>query len=119
MENISIEKLNELYVDTIKRCGTYLIDSDDLVIGYNIFEEFDIGAISYLHTDNLKKLVEDGLISVEIMRKSSTLRNKFLALQQGDEWNINAVRHSPRWKEILELADEINSMVEHYANGER
>lgn len=119
MENISIEELYQLYVDTIKRCGTYLIDSDDLVIGYDIFEEFDIGAISFLHTDNLKKLVEDGLISDEIMLKSSTLRSKFLALQQGNEWKINAVRHSSRWKEILELGDEINSTVVRYANGKR
>ncbi|MDR6551880.1 hypothetical protein [Paenibacillus qinlingensis] len=116
MKKISIEELYELYVDTIKRCGTYLIKADDLVIGYNIFEDFDIGAISFLHTDNLKKLVEDGLISIEIMRKSSALRTKFLALQHGDEWNINAVRHSSQWKEILELADEINSRVERYAN---
>ncbi|OPH47917.1 hypothetical protein BC351_39175 [Paenibacillus ferrarius] len=117
MEYISIEELYELYVDTIKRCGTYLLDSDDLVIGYNIFEEFDIGAISFLNTDNLKKLIEDGLISYEIMLKSSTLRSKFLAIQQGDEWKINAVRHSSHWKEILELADEINSMVVRYTNG--
>ncbi|BFT70109.1 hypothetical protein [Paenibacillus sp. P36] len=115
MKKISIEELYELYVDTIKRCGTYLLDSDDLVIGYNIFEEFDIGAITFLHTDNLKKLVYDGLISYEMMFKSSTLRGKFLALQQGDEWNINAVRQSSQWKEILELADEINSMVVRYA----
>ncbi|MGO4500576.1 hypothetical protein AB4114_32405 [Paenibacillus sp. 2RAB27] len=119
MESISIEELYELCVDTIKRCGTYLINSDDLVIEYNIFEEFDIGAISFLHTDNLKKLVGEGLISVDIMRKSSTLRNEFLAIQQGKEWNINAVRHSSRWKEILELADEINSMVVRYVNAER
>ncbi|KRE64164.1 hypothetical protein [Paenibacillus sp. Soil750] len=111
MENISIEKLNELYVETIKKCGTYLISSDDSVIGYNIFEEFDIGATSFLHIDNLQRLVEAGLISDEIMRKSSTLRIKVLALQQSDEWNINAVRHSSQWMKILELSDEINSMI--------
>lgn len=113
MESILVEKLNELYVDTIRKCGTYLLSSDDSVIGYNIFEEFDTGATSFLHPDNLQKLIEAKLISDEIMRKSSTLRNKVLELQQGDEWNINAFRHSSKWKKILELADDINSMIGH------
>lgn len=45
MENITVEKLYELFANTMKLCGTYLLSSDDSVIGYNIFEEFDIDAV--------------------------------------------------------------------------
>ncbi|MEC0180119.1 hypothetical protein P4H61_01220 [Paenibacillus peoriae] len=107
MEKISIEKLMELYVDTINKCGTYLLSEEDMVIEYNIFEEFDTGVTSFLHADILQQLNDAGLISVEIMNKSSILRNLVLELQQGDEWNINAVRNSPEWRKVLELADEI------------
>ncbi|CAM4428531.1 hypothetical protein L1N85_26795 [Paenibacillus alkaliterrae] len=82
IENISIEKLNELYVDTIRKCGMYLLSSDDWVIEYNIFEEFDTGVVSFLHSDSLQKLNDAALINDEIMHKSSTLRNKVLELQR-------------------------------------
>lgn len=98
----------ELYVDTIDKCGTYLLSEDDVVIGYNIFEEFDTGITSFLHADNLQKLKDAGLISDDMMYKSSILRNMVLELQQGDKWNVNAVRNSPEWRKVLDLADEIN-----------
>jgi len=111
MEKISIEKLMELYVDTIDKCGTYLLSEDDMVIGYNIFEEFDTGVISFLHTDVLQRLNDAGLISDEMVYKSSILRDLVLELQQGDEWNVNAVRNSPDWRKVLELADEIKGCL--------
>ncbi|MCJ8014871.1 hypothetical protein MUG84_24610 [Paenibacillus sp. KQZ6P-2] len=111
MEKISIEKLMELYVDTLDKCGTYLLSENDMVIGYNIFEEFDTGVTSFLHTDVLQRLNDAGLISDEIMSKSAILRNLVLELQQGDEWNINAVRNSPEWRKVLDLADEIKGCI--------
>ncbi|WP_068498383.1 hypothetical protein [Paenibacillus kribbensis] len=111
MEKMSIEKLMELYVDTIDKCGTYLLSEDDMVIGYNIFEEFDTGVTSFLYADILQRLNDAGLISDEMMNKSSILRNLFLELQQGDEWNIDAVRSSSKWRKVLELADEIKGCL--------
>jgi hypothetical protein len=112
MNKISIDRLMELYVDTISKCGTYLLSEEDIIIEYNIFEEFDTGVISFLHTDSLQRLNEEGLISNEIMYKSIELRDLVLELQQGDKWNINAVRNSIEWKKVLELADEIKIMLE-------
>ncbi|CAM3610868.1 hypothetical protein PALU110988_30325 [Paenibacillus lupini] len=119
MMTITLEKLYEFYINTMKSCGTYLLSSNDSVIGYNIFEQFDIGAVSFLHRDNLQKLFEAGLINDEVMNKSLILRSEFLELQQSDEWNINAVRYSSVWRQILKLADEINSLVERYTKEER
>lgn len=107
MDKVSVEKLMELYVDTIDKCGTYLLSEDDMVIGYNIFEEFDTGVTSFLHADVLQRLNNAGLINEEMLYKSSTLRKLVLELQQEDEWNVNAVRSSQRWRRVLELADEI------------
>lgn len=112
MDKTSIDKLMELYKDTIYKCGTYLLSEDDVVIGYNIFEEFDIGVISFLHTDSLLKLNDAGLISDEIIYKSSTLRELVLELQQGDKWHIYAVRNSTEWKKVLVLSDEIRIMLD-------
>lgn len=114
MEKIPTEKLMELYVDTIVRCGTYLLNEDDVVIEYNIFEEFDTGITSFLHADNLQKLYDAGLINNEMLYKSSTLRNMVLELQQGDEWDVNAVRNSPKWRRVLQLADEIKGLIGGY-----
>ncbi|MHA6530787.1 hypothetical protein [Paenibacillus sp. BAC0078] len=109
MEKISIKKLMELYEDTINKCGTYLLQEDDVIIGYNIFEEFDIGVTSFLHTETLERLNDAELISDEVMYKSSILRNLVLELQKSDAWNVNSVRTEPEWRKVLELADEIKS----------
>lgn len=112
MDQISLERLMELYVDTISKCGLYLLSMDDRCVEYNIFEEFDIGVISFLHADTLKKLNKAGLISDQMMEKSSTLRNWVQALEGGEYWNVTSVRYSSEWREILELADEIKFLLE-------
>lgn len=113
-EKISTEKLMELYVDTINNCGTSLLSEDDVVIGYNIFEELDTGITSFFYADDLQRLKDAGLINDELMYKSSTLRNMVLELQEGDEWNVKAVRNSLEWRRILQLADEIKGLIGAY-----
>ncbi|WP_379142988.1 hypothetical protein [Paenibacillus sp. sgz500992] len=111
MKNISLEELMEMYVDTLSKCGTYLLSADDTIIGYNIFEEFDTGVISFFHTASLQKLNDAGLITEEIMEKSAALRSLVLELQKGDKWNINSVRNSIEWRKILDVADEIKENI--------
>ena len=47
MKKISLEELMELYKYTLEKCGTYLLEVEDKIIEYNIFEEFDIGIHTY------------------------------------------------------------------------
>ena len=108
---ISINKLMEFYVDTLEKCGENLLEMSDEDIKYNIFEEFDVGAISFLHDNTLSKLKEANLITEEISQKSSVLRSKFLLLQNTDLWNVVSVRNSENWNEILKLSDEIKSLL--------
>lgn len=101
----------EFYVDTLKKCGTNLLKMSDEDIEYNVFEEFDVGAISFLHDNTLSKLEKANLITKEISKKSSVLRSKFLRLQNTDLWNVDSVRNSKKWNEILKLSDEIKSLL--------
>ncbi len=108
---IITNKLMEFYIDTLEKCGTYLLKMSDEDIEYIIFEEFDVGAISFLHDDTLAKLKEANLITEEISQKSSVLRSNFLLLQNTDLWNVDSVRNSENWNEILKLSDEIKLLL--------
>ncbi len=99
-------------MDTLQKCGTYLLDADKTTIEYNIFEEFDIGAISFLHINNLIILKDAGLINELVMSKSIELRDKFMELQGNEKWNIESVKNSTEWLEILELSDEMKRMLQ-------
>ncbi len=109
-KEISDEELYELYIDTLEKCGTYLLTEDDEIIGYNIFEEFDVDATSFLYIDSLERLFKAGLINKEEMEKSSLLRDMTFALRANNEWSLEAIRTSPKWKKLLELADEIKQI---------
>ncbi|MBH5320070.1 hypothetical protein I6N90_19900 [Paenibacillus sp. GSMTC-2017] len=111
-KGISVSNLMELYLETIQSCGTYLLHEEREIIEYQIFEEFDIGVFSFLHEDNLTILREAKLINDTIMASSLILRNKVIKLQCGDKWNVDGVRNSSEWREVLELTDEIKVMLE-------
>ena len=110
-EEILVETLMELYLDTLKKCGMFLVDEDDDIIEYNIFEEFDIGAVSFLHIDSLIKLRNAGLINDEVLAKSDELRKLFIQLQNSNQYDIISVRNSKDWRKLLELSDEIKNML--------
>jgi len=111
MKEISIEKKFDLYLDTLEKCGIELLNLSDEMIGYYIFEEFEVGAISFLYKDNLLSLADEGLIDNEIYFKSQILRKKFMALQGTDLWNIESVKKADKWKEILQLSDKIKELI--------
>lgn len=111
MYDLSVIKLMNCYLDSLKDCGMYLLSVDESEIEYRIFEEFDIGATTFLHNINLTKLKESGLINDLIMSKSAELRMKFLSLQNGDKWDVKSVKSEFEWQEVLLLADEIKEML--------
>jgi hypothetical protein len=60
MSEISLAELYDLYLDTVGRCTSELKNRSDEEIQYNLFEEFDVGAHSFLQEDNLAKLHRAG-----------------------------------------------------------
>lgn len=112
VNELSVEKRMNLYLDTLQNCGIHLLSEDAIAIGHSIFEEFDIGVISFLHVDNLSILKNASLINDQVMNKSIELRNKFMRLEGSDKWNVESVKSSSEWLEILELSDEIKKMLQ-------
>ena len=83
MEKISDKQLMEMYLDTLEKCGAYLLKKSDEDIEYNLFEEFDIGATTFLHDTVLGKLKLAGYIDSNIIEKSKKLRNQYMIRNVG------------------------------------
>lgn len=101
------------FVSTLQECGLFLLNKHNISVGTYIFEDFDIDIRSNLYPENLKFLLENGWIDDMIFQKSVQLYDKFSAIEINfpELWNVNAVKTSPEWHEILSLSDEIKSLL--------
>lgn len=63
---ISLEERYENFKKTIQECGSYLLTESDDTIKYNLFEEFSIDVISFLHEDTLNLFLNEGMIDDDI-----------------------------------------------------
>ena len=82
-----------------------------MTIAYQIFEEFDIGVISFLYPDNLQTLFEEGFIDETIFQKSLQLRALCMSLQADDLWDIRYIKSHADWKVVMLLSDEIKQLI--------
>ncbi|MEA5260008.1 hypothetical protein VB264_19580 [Arcicella aquatica] len=110
MDKISINELNDFYLETLEHCGSFLLQEDDECISYHLFEEFDIGVNSFFEKESVERLFQAGLISELKMGKSMILRDFIFEIQESNEWDIHYVKTSSRWKDILERADELRNI---------
>jgi hypothetical protein len=111
MTEISVTELYALYLDTVERATSNILDLTDEEIAYNLFEEFDIGAICFLHEDSLAKLYRAGLIDAEMVAISKEVRKRWLVLEQGSR-SIVAIKTWNDWKELFELCDWLKSKAQ-------
>ena len=97
------------FINTLNECGIFLLSVDDEKIGYFIFEEFDIDVRSNLCDNNLAMFISEGWIDDPIEEKCKKMRDSFCEIQtlHPQIWNVNSVRTSEKWLEILKLSDEI------------
>jgi hypothetical protein len=100
MKRISVSKLNELYLDTVMRCTTDLLSRDDEEIGYQLFEEFDVGAQSFLHENSLVRLHHASFIDDEMFAISKEVRERWFALQKTSR-TIEEIRTNGEWRKLL------------------
>lgn len=111
MEKYDILKENcyKRFMDTLNKCGTFLLSANDDKINYLIFEEFDIDVRSNLCDNNLTMFISEGWIDESINEKCRKLRDSFCEIEAlyPQIWNTNSVRTSERWMKILKLSDEI------------
>lgn len=105
-----LQEIKDSFLETLSKCGTFLLDENDNKVEYYIFEEFDIGLISFFYKDTLETLFKNGLISETVKRNSILLRQLVDNLQNNGEWNIKSFRNSDNWKFVLKLADNIREL---------
>lgn len=103
----------ERFEYVLNQCGKFLLNSNDKIVETCIFEDFDIGLRGDISDENLEIFIEEGWINEEIMEKCLQLRALFLniAEKQSMLWSPQAVKNSKEWLEILNLSDEIKSML--------
>jgi hypothetical protein len=110
MNEISSAELFELYLDTISRSTSALLSQCDEYIAGELFEEFDIGATSYLHETSLARLQDAGYINEEIATLSTKLREKWFILQPMDS-TLMEIKNANEWKEFFQMSDNLNGLV--------
>lgn len=118
MNEISLDKKYELFIETLNQCGEFLLNAKNEDIEYYLFEEFDSNSISFLSKEMLNILLTSNLINAEIYDKSLLLAQKFRDIEGTYLWNINAVKNSKEWKEILKLSDQIKVLINSKSNKE-
>lgn len=111
MVEISLNEKYELFIETLSQCGEFLLKEKNEDIEYYLFEEFDGNSISFLSKELLQTLLISNLIDDEIYKSSLQLAQKFRALEGTDLWNVNSVKKSKKWKEILLLSDKIKMLI--------
>ena len=109
---ISLEERYQNFKKTIQECGSYLLTESDDTIKHNLFEEFSIDVISFLHEDTLNLFLDEGMIDDDILEKSIVLRNSFMQLEKNVELlSAEAVRTFEEWKRLLSASDEIRKLL--------
>lgn len=111
MKTIGVSEQYEYFTSALSHCGTFLLNCNDKDVEYHIFEEFDGDCISFLSDTVLSALLSEQYISEEIYRLALNLAKSFRALENTALWNVNAVRNSKEWGDILTLADDINKKI--------
>lgn len=119
MERISDAQLFDLFLQTLGRCGTFLLECDAQDVEVCLFEEFDGDSISFLHENSLNRLLDGHYISTEVYSLCQLLCKKFRDMEGTSLWNVDSVKSNPEWKEILTLSDRIKSMINGECNIDR
>lgn len=101
----------DYFNETFNCFGTFLLKQNDNEIAYLVFEEFITYVVSFLHKETLDPLLEAGLINKDVYDLSSKLRAKVLELDCGSLWNIESVKTSKIWYDLMVLSDTIKSMI--------
>jgi hypothetical protein len=113
MEPILPAESNELFLDTLFRVSSKILISSDEEIEHDLFEEFDAGAVSFLHEWTLDRLLEHGFIDSEIKTLSLALREKALFLLEHKR-DLDSVKTDAEWMDLFRLADKIINLKKRF-----
>ena len=107
MEVISPEELYSLYKDTLHKCQSKIFNYADDIIEMMVFEDFVIGATSFLHDNSLNRLLDNHLIDKKQYDLSREIRALFFEIEDCGELTMDCLRgQSEKWKHLTSLVDE-------------
>lgn len=107
MEKISPEELYSLYKDTLYKCQSKIFNYADDIIETMVFEDFVIGATSFLHDDSLNTLINNHLIDKKQYDLSRKIRALFFEIEDCGELTMDCLKgRSERWLHLVSLVDE-------------
>ena len=82
MQRISLEEKFDLYMYTLEKLDTSLLNAPDEMIGYFIFEGADIYVASFISEGNTQELLDEGIIDDNIYEKSLLLNKIFISFRE-------------------------------------
>lgn len=109
MKEISPEELYSLYKDTLYKCQSKIFNYADDIVETMVFEDFVIGATSFLHDDslNINTLINNHLIDKKQYDLSREIRALFFEIEDHGELTMDCLRgQSEKWKHLTSLVDE-------------
>ena len=107
MEKISPEELYSLYKDTLFKCQSKIFNYADDIIEMMVFEDFVIGATSFLHDNSLNRLLDNHLIDKKQYDLSRKIRALFFEIEDCGELTLDCLKgQSEKWKHLTSLVDE-------------
>ena len=112
MAKISLDELNELYLDTVARCTSELLNRSDEEIEYELFEKFAVGVVSFLHDSSLERLRQASYIDDEMSEMSKEVRERWFALQK-TSWTLDEIRTRKEWQELFALCSRLHAKGRH------
>ena len=111
-EKLKLERYQR-FVYTLNQCGKFVIELSDESIETCIFEDLDIGIRSDISDENIELFLDEGWIDEDIKERCLRMKRMFLDIQvnQPGIWNVQSVKTSIYWYKIMELSDEIKSLL--------
>ena len=106
MNEITLGKLFELYVNIFDKFGIYLLNETDEMLDYYVFEATDIN-IGYCSRRILMRFLEEGLIDENIFENSLLFIKKFRKLEDMHKLNLKKHEIFKAQIEKLQLGHEI------------
>lgn len=110
MNQISVERLYELYIDTSTRCLSCVCNQSDEIMGYDLFEEFDSSVMAFFSDDALERLCKAGKISNEAAVASQRIRQFWIDLDPYS-FRVDEIRSHPKWKQLFSMCDELQGLL--------
>ncbi|MCD2248843.1 hypothetical protein LAX74_001990 [Listeria marthii] len=111
MNTITIGQSVAFFLDTLSECSKEKLDLSDEMIEHYILEEFIVSVAGAFSNFTLERLYGEGIIDSNIKDKSRLLQSKVMKLDNTNLWNVEAIKTSSEWAEVIQLSDEIKQLV--------